>query len=101
MVLIKEGCDICHAALLEKYDETNFYIKNSAKCVPVIRIPRNRPTYYQQNLVKQSHEFGLSPADVQVKINEYCKMPLDWNVPQNEWLLIDTGYTLILNNIDF
>jgi len=75
-----------HAALLCKVDQAFYHIKNTYKDEPMIKIPRNRATYYQW-------EFGkdLSKRDI---IQKYSQSKIEWDLNHDDWYLFDKGYFL-------
>ena len=84
-----------HAVLLEKCLTDSFQLKNSYPTDPVIKIPKNRKTFYQNHIWTNCKQFGaeMSKEKIEKIFAEYAAGAVEWNV-ENEWILHDEGYSL-------
>ena len=86
---------VCHAVLLEKCLPDSFELKNSYPTDPIITIPKNQKTFYQNHIRKNIKQFDnqLSEACAVKIFAKYALENIEWEC-KNQWILSDEGYSL-------
>ena len=78
--------------LLYKIDSQFFYIKNTHRSEPIIKIPIHRATVKQRHIKLQgSEDFNTSMTEIGKTFSKYGNV--DWKVGR-DWFLDDYGYFL-------
>ena len=84
---------ISHAVLLESCLPDSFRLRNSYPSDPIITIPRNRRTSYQNFIRDNSGKFRLSAETVEKKFEFHSGVKIEWDKP-DELIIADTGYSM-------
>ena len=84
---------VSHAVLLESCLPDSFLLRNSYPSDPIITIPRNRRTSYQNYIRDNSGDFSLTTEKVEKKFEFHSGVKIEWDQP-DEWILADTGYSM-------
>ena len=78
-------------------DKKFYYLKNSSSQNQVIKIPVDRPTFYQRHIcIQGAHDFNTTEADIKSKFRIHAKTSINWSIGIDDWFLDDEGYFLTL-----
>ena len=89
---ISGSAHVAHAVVLEECLPNCYKLKNSYPDDPVLTIPKNRKTFYQNYIQANAGEFKLTSKDVIQKFEFHSGQKIEWDT--TEWIFSDKGYSL-------
>lgn len=91
------GSNMAHAVLIFKIDEEFVFMKNSNPEEPIIKVPLNRPTQFQNHIYRSGpSDFNLSLGTMKQKFENCSTKQIDWSLDQDDWVFNDEGFYLKL-----
>ena len=87
------GAYTCHAVVLEKCLPDSYQLKNSYESEKDIKIPKNRKTFYQNEIKSKAAEFNLEQSKVQDLFNQNWKEKIKFGVLRKDWILFDEAFS--------